>query len=181
MAQHIARGVEQDQNLEARMRTVPKVTPTTEATDKPVPDQGVPYVTHDDLKQCSGLILGSPGYFANMASPLRYFWETTTSLWLNGALTGKPAGLFCSAGSLHGGQETTLITMMLPLIHHGMVFVGIPYTEKELLSTQQGGTPYGATHVSGAQDEKALTEAEQHLAQALGRRVANFGHKLNSE
>jgi NAD(P)H dehydrogenase (quinone) len=177
MAQQIARGVE-EAGEEARVRTVPKVTPTTEASDKAVPDEGVPYATHEDLKQCHSLILGSPGYFANMASPLRYFWETTTSLWLSGALMGKPAGVFCSTGSLHGGQETTLLTMMLPLMHHGMIIVGLPYSEKALLTTAQGGTPYGPTHVAGAKDDHPLTEEETQLSKALGHRVAKTARKL---
>jgi NAD(P)H dehydrogenase (quinone) len=178
MAQYIARGVEQVPGMHARVRTVPTVSPTCEATTDPIPQTGAPYVTLDDLAECQGLLLGSPTRFGNMAAPLKHFFDETAPLWMKGSLVGKPAGLFTSTGSLHGGQETTLMSMMLPLLHHGMIIAGIPYTEKDLLSTQSGGTPYGATHVAGADNQQPLTDAEKRLCAALGKRVAMLASAL---
>lgn len=173
MAHFIARGVE-EAGATAKLRTVPKVSTVIEATEEAIPTQGPPYAIHDDLVNCDGLILGSPGYFGNMASPLKYFLEGTSALWLSGALAGKPAAVFTSTGSLHGGQETTLFSMMLPLFHHGALLVGIPYTEPQLNQTKSGGTPYGPSHVAGLQNEFAITEEEQQLCKALGKRVAEI-------
>ena len=172
LARQIARGVEEVDGVSARLRTVPPVAPTTEVAIAPVPDDGAPYVGKHDLAECAGLILGSPTRFGNMAAPLKYFLDCTSSLWLSGALAGKPAGVFTSTQSMHGGQETTLLSMMMPLIHHGMYLVGIPYTERALNETRSGGTPYGASHVAGMQDDPALAEHEKALAQVLGKRVA---------
>src|SRR5579872_4636299 len=158
MAQYVARGIESVSGVEARLRTVPPVSPTTEATAPSVPDSGAPYVTLEDLKQCDGLVLGSPTRFGNMAAPLKYFLDTTSSLWLSGSLVNKPAGVFSSTSSLHGGQETTLMSMMLPLMHLGFVLVGIPYTEPDLNTTTSGGTPYGATHAAGTQGKNPISE-----------------------
>ncbi len=180
MAQQVARGVEQVDGIEAKLRTVPSVSPNTEATESSVPEEGAVYATLDDLKNCSGLVLGSPTRFGNAAAPIRYFFDQTSGLWLNGDLIGKPAGVFTSTGSMHGGQESTLISMMFPLIHHGMVITGIPYSEPELTTTQTGGTPYGASHLAGANSDKPISEEEQHLCQALGKRVANLAKKLAS-
>ena len=172
LAQYIARGIEHCKGIEARIRTVPPISPTCEAVDKPFPDEGAPYATLDDLKECSGLALGSPTRFGNMAAPLKYFLDTTSGLWLGGNLAGKPACVFSSTASLHGGQETNLLSMMLPLFHHGMLLLGIPYTEPELTTTQQGGTPYGATHVAGINSDNPLSESEIVLAKHLGQRLA---------
>jgi NAD(P)H dehydrogenase (quinone) len=180
MAQHIAHGVEAANTLEARIRTVPPVSAVCEATEDAIPAEGPPYVTLDDLKNCSGLILGSPTRFGNMAAPLKYFLDSTSSLWLSGALIGKPAAVFSSSSSLHGGQETTLLSMMLPLLHHGMLLVGLPYSESDLLNTTSGGTPYGPTHVAGAASKNPLTTEEIRLAKALGKRVAEITHKLTA-
>lgn len=171
MAHFIARGVEEG-GANAKLRTVPKLSTVAEATEAAIPAQGPPYAIHDDLNHCDGLILGSPGYFGNMASPLKYFLEGTSALWLSGALAGKPAAAFTSTGSLHGGQETTLFSMLLPLLHHGALLVGIPYTEPHLNQTKSGGTPYGPSHVAGLQNEFPITEEEQQLCKALGKRVA---------
>jgi NAD(P)H dehydrogenase (quinone) len=178
MAQHIARGIEST-GIEAMLRTVPPVSPTTEATDPAVPDSGAPYVTMDELKNCSGLALGSPTRFGNMAAPLKYFLDSTSSLWLSGGCVGKPASVFTSTASMHGGQETTLISMMLPLLHHGFVMVGIPYTEPSLTKTTSGGTPYGASHYAGADSKLPVTEEEQKLCFALGKRLAEIAQKLD--
>lgn len=178
MANYVARGVSEMPEMEAVVRTVPPVSPVTTVVEPPVPPTGAPYVTLDDLKHCDGLILGSPTRFGNMAAPLKYFLDNTGELWLSGALSGKPAGVFTSTASMHGGQETTLISMMLPLIHHGMVMVGIPFTEGELVSTTSGGTPYGASHTAGMQSNLPVTESEKALCRALGRRVALFAEKL---
>lgn len=174
LAQQVARGVDSVETCQARIRTVPAVSPNTEATEPSVPDSGPPYATLDDLTDCAGLILGSPTRFGNMAAPLKYFMDGTSSLWLSGALAGKPAGVFSSTASMHGGQETTLISMMFPLFHHGMMLVGVPYTEPALTTTQSGGTPYGPTHVAGAESKNPLTQDEKDLAFALGKRVAHF-------
>lgn len=178
LAQYIARGIESVQGIEARIRSVPPVSPTTEATEAAVPTEGAIYVTHDDLINCVGLALGSPTRFGNMAAPLKYFLDTTSSLWLNGTLAGKPACVFTSTASQHGGQETTLLSMMLPLLHHGMLLVGLPFTEQDLIDTTSGGTPYGASHISGLNNDKDITEAEKQLAIALGKRLAEISKKL---
>ncbi len=178
MAQHIARGVESVPGAEARIRTVPPVSPTTEASEPAVPESGAPYATLDDLKECDGLALGSPTRFGNMAAPLKYFLDTTSRLWLSGDLIGKPAGVFSSTSSLHGGQETTLISMMLPLIHLGFIVLGIPYSESDLNTTTTGGTPYGPTHVAGMSGKNIFNEEEQRLCFALGKRLAETALKL---
>ena len=178
MAQLIARGIESVKGAKARIRTVPKVSANCEATEPEIPTKGDPYVELSDLEECAGIALGSPTRFGNMAAPMKYFLDGTTSLWLKGTLIGKPACVFTSTGSMHGGNETTLITMMLPLMHHGMMMVGLPYSEPELSSTQSGGTPYGASHVGGAMDDKPITEDEKKLCIALGKRLAETALKL---
>jgi len=179
LARHAARGVESVNGCVATVRTVPPVSAESERPTKAVPDSGAPYATLDDLRRCDGLLLGSPTRFGNMAAPLKYFLDGTSALWLDGSLAGKPAGLFSSTQTLHGGQESTLLSMALPLIHHGMVLVGIPFTERGLNQTRTGGTPYGATHVAGmAAQPGALSEDEITLAKALGRRVADIGAAL---
>jgi len=178
MAQLIARGIELTSGISARVRTVPKISAVCEAVENAVPDSGAPYVQLKDLEECSGLALGSPTRFGNMAAPLKYFLDSTSALWLKGVLAGKPAAVFTSTSSLHGGQETTLISMMLPLMHHGMLMVGRPYTEPELISTVSGGTPYGASHVAGATSDRAITEEEKKLCIALGKRLAEIALRL---
>ena len=178
MAQLVARGIEQVPGAAARVRTVPKVSAVCEAVASDVPDSGAPYATHADLEQCIGLALGSPTRFGNMAAPLKYFLDSTSALWLKGALCGKPAAVFTSTSSLHGGQEATLISMMLPLLHHGMVLLGVPYTEPELTLTRSGGTPYGASHVAGTASDQPLSEEERRLCIALGKRLATTALKL---
>ncbi len=178
LARHIARGVESVPGIEARLRTVPVVSATCEAIEPGVPEEGAPYATLEDLKDCAGLALGSPTRFGNMAAPMRHFLDGTTSLWFEGGLVNKPAGVFTSTASMHGGQETTLLSMMLPLLHHGMVMVGLPYTESALSTTQTGGTPYGASHVSGAEGLAAFSEDEITLARFLGKRLATLALKL---
>lgn len=172
MADLIARGIHAVHGIEARVRTVPPVAPTTDIASPPVPPEGAPYVTLEDLKNCAGLAMGSPTRFGNMAAPLKHFLDTTSSLWLSGDLSGKPAAVFSSSASLHGGQETTLISMMFPLLHHGAIIVGLPYTEPTLTSTTSGGTPYGPTHVAGAESRLPITEDEKTLCLALGKRLA---------
>ncbi len=178
MAQVIARGIESVNGAKARIRTVPKVSANCEATESEVPATGAPYVELKDLEECIGLALGSPTRFGNMAAPMKYFLDGTTSLWLKGALIGKPAAVFTSSGSMHGGNETTLLTMMLPLLHHGMLMVGLPYSEPALSSTKTGGTPYGASHIGGAMDDQPLSEDEKKLCLALGKRLAETALKL---
>lgn len=178
MAQFIARGVESVKGIKARIRTVPKVSTNCEATEADIPDVGDPYVELSDLEECAGLALGSPTRFGNMAAPMKYFLDSTVSQWLNSALTNKPAAVFTSTGSMHGGNESTLLTMMLPLMHHGMLIVGIPYSEPALSSTQSGGTPYGASHVAGANNDKPITDEERKLCIALGKRLAETALKL---
>ena len=178
MAQHIARGVESVSGIEARIRTVPPVTTTIKTPEPSVPDSGAPYATLDDLKNCVGLALGSPTRFGNMAAPMKYFIDSTSSLWLSGALVNKPAVVFSSTGSLHGGQETTLLSMMIPLLHLGFAVLGIPYTESDLNSTQTGGTPYGATHHAGIDNKRAVSEEEKRLCFASGKRLAEIALKL---
>lgn len=174
LAQYIARGIELVDGIEARLRTVPPVSATCEAVDNQIPETGAPYVTLDDLRFCQGLALGSPTRFGNMAAPLKYFLDNTTALWLAGDLVDKPACVFSSSSSMHGGQETTLTSMMLPLFHHGMLIMGIPYTEPELNTTISGGTPYGITHVAGATNENPLSGDEISLAKRLGQRLARI-------
>ena len=180
MAQQVARGVEEVPGMQARLRTVPAVSTVCEATEDSIPAQGAPYASVDDLRECAGLALGSPTRFGNMAAPLKYFIDGTGSLWLGAELAGKPAAVFTSTSSLHGGQETTLISMMLPLLHHGMLLTGIPYSETDLLHTDAGGTPYGASHLAGTDSKKPLTDAEQRLCRALGKRLAETALKLQS-
>ena len=180
MAQSIARGVESVSGAKARIRTVPKVSAICEATESEVPTSGAPYVELQDLEECAGLALGSPTRFGNMAAPMKYFLDGTTSLWLKGALIGKPAAVFTSSGSMHGGNETTLITMMLPLMHHGMILVGLPYSEPALGNTTTGGTPYGASNIGGAMDDKPLSNDEKKLCIALGKRLAETALKLSA-
>jgi NAD(P)H dehydrogenase (quinone) len=180
MAQLVARGVNQVAGASARLRTVPPVAPRTEVAEPPVPDEGAPYVELADLEQCAGLVLGSPTRFGNMAAPLKYFLDTTGALWARGTLVGKPAAVFTSTASLHGGQETTLTSMMLPLLHHGMLLVGLPYTLAEVNHTASGGTPYGASHWAGAGDDKPLSDEEHTLCIALGKRLAETAVKLSA-
>ncbi len=180
MAQLVARGIESVTGATARVRTVPRVSATCEASEAAIPDSGAPYVTLQDLEQCAALALGSPTRFGNMAAPLKYFLETTSGLWMQGALIGKPAAMFTSSASMHGGNEATLLSMMIPLLHHGMLIVGLPYSEPELGTTTSGGTPYGASHVAGTMDDKPISEAERKLCLALGRRLAETALKLHS-
>lgn len=180
LAQIIAHGVESVPGAQARIRTVPKVATTTHTASPAVPEAGAPYVDMADLEQCAGLALGSPTRFGNMAAAMKYFWDGTSGLWMQGALAGKPAAVFTSTASMHGGQETTLVSMMMPLLHHGMLVLGIPYTEPELSTTAGGGTPYGATHVAGAADNRPISEEERKLAFALGQRLANVTIKLSA-
>ena len=172
LAEHIAQGIESVAGCEARLRTVPPVSTVTEATEPAVPASGAPYVELADLESCGALAMGSPTRFGNMAAPLKYFLDGTSAQWLSGSLAGKPACVFTSTGSLHGGQETTLLSMMLPLLHHGMMLMGLPYTEAALMTTRSGGSPYGATHWSGVNGEQALSEESRLLAIALGKRLA---------
>jgi NAD(P)H dehydrogenase (quinone) len=180
MAQLVARGIEQVSGAAARLRTVPRVSAVTTRIEGPVPDAGAPYVELSDLVQCAGLALGSPTRFGNMAAPLKAFWDSTSELWLKGTLEGKPASLFTSTSTMHGGQETTLLSMMLPLLHHGMLIVGLPPTEVDLATTRSGGTPYGASHVAGPANDQPLSEHEKKLCIAQGRRLARIALKLTS-
>lgn len=180
MARHVARGVATVEGVEARLRTVPAVSAETEATAAAVPDSGPPYASLDDLRECAGLVLGSPTRFGNMASALKHFIDSTSGLWLSGVLVGKPAGVFTSTSTIHGGQESTLLSMITPLLHHGMLIVGLPYTETELIKTKSGGTPYGASHVAGMESKLPLTEEEKALCHALGKRVAGIARKLQA-
>jgi len=172
LAQLIAQGIDSVAGCEARLRTVPSVSAVTEATESPVPADGAPYVELSDFKECAGLALGSPTRFGNMASAMKYFWDGTTADWVSGTLCGKPACVFTSTGSLHGGQESTLLSMMLPLMHHGMLILGLPYTLPELMNTKSGGSPYGASHWSGIDGKLPITEDTRTLAIALGKRLA---------
>ena len=178
LARHIARGVEEVPGMQARLRTVPPVAPVTETAAAPVPDEGAPYATRRDLAECAGIALGSPTRFGNMAAPLKHFIDGLGADWASGTLVGKPACVFTSTASMHGGQESTLLTMMLPLLHHGMVLVGLPFTESALSTTRSGGTPYGASHVAGSQDDPTTTDDEKQLARALGRRLADVARRL---
>lgn len=177
MARQIARGVELG-GLEARLRTVPEISANCEAVAPSIPAEGALYASLDDLKNCAGLALGSPTRFGNMAAPLKYFLDGTSSLWLTGGLVGKPAGVFTSTASLHGGQESTLLSMLLPLLHHGMLICGLPYSESALLETRGGGTPYGASHHAGADGKRALDEHEITLCRSLGQRLAQLAQRL---
>jgi NAD(P)H dehydrogenase (quinone) len=178
LARHICRGVEEIAGMRARLRTVPAVAAATEQVLPAVPDDGPPYATHEDLVQCCGLILGSPTRFGNMAAPLKFFLDGTGALWLSGALAGKPAAVFTSTQTLHGGQESTLLSMMLPLLHHGMYLVGLPFTEPGLRDSRSGGTPYGASHVAAVSGHGELTDTERALGRALGARVAALAQRL---
>lgn len=178
MAQLVARGVNHVEGASARLRTVPPVAPRTQVAEPPVPDTGAPYAELADLEQCAGLALGSPTRFGNTAAALKYFIDSTGALWAKGALVGKPAAVFTSTASLHGGQETTLTSMMLPLLHHGMLVLGLPYTLPEVNNTASGGTPYGPSHWAGANDDKPLTDDERALCIALGKRLAETALKL---
>lgn len=179
MANQVARGIESIEDAEAVIRTVPEISSNCEKTEEKIPDQGAPYATLNDLKSCDGLALGSPTHFGNMAAPLKYFIDNTTEIWLSGALSGKPAGVFTSSGSMHGGQESTLLSMMLPLLHHGMMIVGIPYREMALRETTTGGTPYGPSHFS--KNGPALSDHEKALCQTLGARLAQTAVRLSNE
>jgi len=178
MAQLVARGIEEVQGAQARIRTVPPVSTVCEAVEDSIPESGPPYVSLDDLKECTGLALGSPTRFGNMAAPLKYFLDGTSSLWLSGALIGKPAAVFTSTSSLHGGQEATLLSMMIPLLHHGALLLGLPYSETQLMHTTSGGTPYGASHFAGPDNKNPLSEDEKALCKALGRRLAETALKI---
>jgi NAD(P)H dehydrogenase (quinone) len=180
MAQLISRGVEQVEGAHARLRTVPKISTVCEATEPGIPESGAPYVELRDLVECIGLALGSPTRFGNMASAMKYFWDGTGGLWMKNALAGKPAALFTSTGTMHGGQESTLLSMMLPLLHHGMIIVGLPYSEAELGTTKSGGTPYGASHVAGLANDQSISEEEKKLCIALGKRLAQTALKLST-
>jgi NAD(P)H dehydrogenase (quinone) len=179
MAEHVARGIETVTGCESVIRTVPPISTVCEAVEDTIPDHGHLYVTQDELKHCSGLILGSPTRFGNMAAPLKYFLDNSSDIWLSGSLIGKPAAVFTSTGSLHGGQESTLLSMMLPLFHHGMLVMGLPYDNDTLMKTTDGGTPYGASHLAGSQNERALSENEAELCRALGQRVAQTAIQLS--
>ncbi|MGM0769492.1 MAG: NAD(P)H:quinone oxidoreductase [Pseudomonadota bacterium] len=178
MASQIGRGVARVNGMEVRIRSVPPVSPDTESSLPPVPDHGAPYASKDDLARCAGLVIGSPTRFGNMAAPLKHFLDGTGDLWLSGALSGKPAGAFTSTGSLHGGQETTLLTMMMPLLHHGMVLCGVPYSEPALNETSSGGTPYGPSHWAGTGEQQPLTDHEKAVCQSFGERLATLAVKL---
>lgn len=180
MAQHIARGVEST-GFEAMLRTVPSVSPRSEMSEPAIPEEGAPYATLDDLKNAAGLALGSPTRFGNMAAPMKYFLDQTSGLWLSGNLVDKPATVFSSTASLHGGQETTLLSMMLPLFHLGFILVGLPYTESDLNNTKTGGTPYGATHVAGTNNKNPISEEEQRLCFAQGKRLAEITKRLEQK
>lgn len=180
LAREVCLGVDSVPGMASRLRTVPAVSSTIEGRVAAVPESGPPYAELSDLEECAGLVLGSPTHFGNMTASLKYFLDGTITQWLSGTLSGKPAGVFTSTSSLHGGQETTLIAMAMPLLHHGMIFVGLPYAEKALSATKTGGTPYGASHVSWSRDPDRLSEDERILARALGRRVADIARRLAS-
>jgi NAD(P)H dehydrogenase (quinone) len=178
LARLVARGVEEVPGMQARLRTVPPVAPVTETTAPPVPEEGAPYVDAQDLRECTALVLGSPTRFGNMAAPLKHFIDGLGAEWASGTLVGKPAGVFTATSTMHGGQESTLLSMMLPLLHHGMLLVGIPFTEVALNRTVSGGTPYGASHVTGSSGDNPFSEDEKILARSLGRRVAEVSARL---
>lgn len=181
LARLIARGVEEVAGMRARLRQVPPVAPVTEVAQPPEPEEGAPYVTRQDLHECVGLALGSPTRFGNMAAPLKHFLDSTGAEWASGALVGKPAAVFTATSTMHGGQESTLLSMALPLLHHGMLLLGIPYTEPALTHTLSGGTPYGASHVAGPKGDNSISEHERELARALGRRLADAARKLAAD
>jgi NAD(P)H dehydrogenase (quinone) len=178
LARLIARGIEEVPGMRARLRQVPPVAPVTEVAQPPEPEEGAPYVERQDLLDCIGLALGSPTRFGNMAAPLKHFLDSTGAEWASGALAGKPAAVFTSTSTMHGGQESTLLSMSLPLLHHGMLLVGVPYTEPALTTTTSGGTPYGASHVGGSKGENAISEHERELARAHGKRLADIARRL---
>ena len=178
MAQQLARGVESVAGVQARLRSVPAVAPSYDPQAEPVPARGAPYATLDDLKECAGIALGSPTRFGNMAAPMKHFLDSSGALWASGNLVGKPAAVFTSTATQHGGQESTLLSMMLPLLHHGMLIVGIPYSQAALNRTTSGGTPYGASHVAGPNSDQPLTPDEKELCQALGKRLATVAKQL---
>lgn len=178
MASLVARGVEEVEGVEAVIRTVAPISTLCEAVEDSIPESGALYATVEDLRHCDALALGSPGRFGNMAAPLKYFWEQTSGLWLAGDLSDKPAGVFSSTSSLHGGQESTLLSMMIPLLHHGCLITGLPYRESDLLTTRTGGTPYGPTHVAGSDNKSPLSDEEKRLCRALGRRLARLSLAL---
>jgi len=180
LARHVARGVEEVPDMRARLRSVPPVAPVTQVAQPPEPAEGAPYATLADLRECAGIILGSPTRFGNMAAPLKHFLDSSGAEWASGALVGKPAAMFTSTSTLHGGQESTLLSMLLPLLHHGALIVGIPFTEPEINTTTTGGTPYGASHVAGASGDRAISDDERTLARKLGRRVAEIAAKLGT-
>ena len=179
LARHIARGIESVPGITARLRTVPKIAAVTQLAEPGVPPDGAPYASAADLAECVALALGSPTRFGNMAAPMKYFWDSTIAAWQNGSLAGKPACVFTSSASQHGGNESTLLSMMLPLLHHGMLIMGLPFTEPELSSTNSGGTPYGPSHVACATGSPTLTDAESRLAFVQGQRLANLAQKLS--
>jgi NAD(P)H dehydrogenase (quinone) len=181
LARLVAEGIESIPGVGARLRTVPPISTVCEATESAIPQEGAPYVEHADLQECIGLALGSPTRFGNMAAPMKYFWDGTSSEWMNGSLIGKPACVFTSTGSMHGGQESTLLTMMIPLLHHGMLMMGLPYSEPDLMSTQTGGSPYGVTHFAHADGRAPISAEEQRLAKAQGRRLAEVALKLSTD
>jgi NAD(P)H dehydrogenase (quinone) len=178
LAREVCLGVDSVPGMASRLRTVPAVSSTVETSAAAVPESGPPYVELSDLDECAGLVLGSPTHFGNMTAALKYFFDNTVTEWLTGALTGKPAGVFTSTSSLHGGQETTLLTMAIPLLHHGMIYVGLPYSERSLSTTKTGGTPYGASHISWSRESDNLSDDEKTLARALGKRVADIARRL---
>lgn len=180
LARHIARGVEEVPGMRARLRSVPPVAAVTHVAQPPEPAEGAPYATLAELRECAGVILGSPTRFGNMAAPLKYFLDSTAAEWASGALVGKPAAVFTSTSTMHGGQETTLVSMLLPLLHHGALIVGIPFTEPEINSTATGGTPYGASHVAGTSGDRPISDDERALARKLGRRVAEIAARLGT-
>lgn len=180
LARQIARGIGEVEGMAARLRTVPPVAPVTEIAAPPEPEEGAPYVDKRDLRECAGLLLGSPTRFGNMAAPMKHFIDTLGSEWVSGTLVGKPAAVFTSTATMHGGQESTLLTMLVPLLHHGCVVAGIPFTEAALNHTRSGGTPYGASHVAGLKDEPEPSDDEAQLARALGKRVAMLASKLSA-
>lgn len=178
LAEQITAGIEDVAGINARIRTVPPVSPTSEAVSPEIPTEGAVYATLDDLRHCAGLAIGSPTRFGNMAAPLKYFLDGTSELWVNGALINKPATAFTSTGTLHGGQEATLLTMLIPLLHHGMVFAGVPYSEGGLMATTSGGTPYGTSHVAGTNNDRSVDDMERTLARAQGKRIAHLALAL---
>lgn len=180
MANIVAHGVESIDGMQARVRTVPRISPNNEQTESEIPEQGPLYATTDDLIECSGIIVGSPTHFGNMPAAMKHFVDGTSSLWLTGKLAGKPAAVFSASTSMHGGQESTLLSMMLPWLHHGMLIVGLPYTETELFTTQTGGSPYGATRLTDDNKHSKISDDEHKLSLALGKRVAQTAKKLNS-